>query len=82
MEFYQAYSMPFIFPLRCSDAATHQNIFMKKETENEIDNFIRDVYEIHYGNLSDSDIQEIRTNLRTFAESVVEIASQLEMQKT
>lgn len=55
---------------------------MKKETENEIDNFIRIVYQPRYGDLSDADIQEIRTNLRAFAEGVVEIASQLEMQKT
>jgi hypothetical protein len=55
---------------------------MEKETENEIDNFVRSVYEPSYGDLSDSDVQEIRTNLRAFAEGIVEIAAQLKLQKT
>jgi hypothetical protein len=55
---------------------------MEKETENEMDNFVRSIYQPRYGDLSDADVQEIRTNLRAFAEGIVEIASQLKIQKT
>ncbi len=51
---------------------------MKKETENEINAHVRSVFEPRYGReLSDEEVYEIRHNLRSFAEGIVQIAERL-----
>ena len=51
---------------------------MKKGNKNQIDRQVRKVFEPRYGRrLSDDEVREIRTNLRAFAEGVVEIAEKL-----
>ena len=48
---------------------------MKKETEESLKNEVRRIYESRYGrSLSDEEVHEIRTNLRTFAEAIIAIA--------
>ena len=59
---------------KCSKVAT----YMKMETENEINAHVRRVYEPRYGReLSDAEVCEIRTNLRTFAEGIMSVAERL-----
>lgn len=51
---------------------------MKKEAENQIDAHVREIYEPRYGRrLSDDEVDEIRTNLKAFAEGIMEIAERL-----
>ena len=46
--------------------------YMKKETENQMNDCIREVFEPHYGrSLSDTEVKEIRTNLMAYAEWLV-----------
>ena len=60
--------------LRCSNVATH----MKKETKNQIDDCVREVFEPRYGRrLSDGEIREIRTNLMAYAEWLVRVAGRI-----
>ncbi len=47
---------------------------MEEETEESQNNRIREIYEPRYGRrLSDKEVCEIRTNLRTFAEAIIAI---------
>jgi len=51
---------------------------MKEETENQINDRVREIYEPRYGRrLSDEEVHEIRTNLTAFAEGIMEIAERL-----
>ncbi len=52
---------------------------MEKETEESMNDRIRRVYEPRYKRgLSDEEVYEIRTNLRTFAEALFAIAKRLD----
>jgi len=52
---------------------------MEEETEESMNNRIRKVYEPRYGrSLSDEEVHEIRTNLRTFAEALFAIEERLQ----
>ena len=51
---------------------------MEEEIEESMNNRIRRVYEPRYGRrLSDEEVHEIRTNLRTFAEAIIAIDERL-----
>ena len=51
---------------------------MENKTENEINAHVRKTYEPRYGReLSDQEVYEIRTNLRSFAEGIMSIAERL-----
>ena len=51
---------------------------MKKETENRIDNCVREVFEPYYGrSLSDAEVCEIRTNLIAYAGWLVEVGGRI-----
>ena len=51
---------------------------MKKETQNRIDNCVREVFEPQYGrHLSDAEVCEIRTNLIAYAEWLVEVGGRV-----
>lgn len=51
---------------------------MEELTEESLNNRIRKVYEPRYGRtLSDEEVYEIRTNLRTFGEALFAIAERL-----
>ena len=55
---------------------------MEKETEEFMDNRVRRIYEPRYGRkLSDEEVHEIRTNLRTFAEALFAINERLQKRK-
>ncbi len=50
---------------------------MEEETEESQNNRIREIYEPRYRRrLTDEEVCEIRTNLRTFAEAIVAIAKE------
>ena len=51
---------------------------MKKETQNRIDNSVREVFEPYYDrHLSDAEVCEIRTNLIAYVEWLVEVGGRI-----
>ena len=55
----------------------HENI-MKKESDSRIKSHLREIYEPRYGRpLSDAEVYEIRTNLRAFAEAMLDMAERI-----
>ncbi len=52
---------------------------MKQETEESLNENVREIFEPRYGRkLSDEEVYEIRTNLRTFAEAIITISERLQ----